>query len=203
MEIRRSGNFGIIDTGTDKGLISFSIGGRGKGWEPSSIQLNRRGSFFSRKISVNGTFIVPMGDNNDMPGEVMRLLDKFYAGEGIMGKIAGLQWGEGPRLYEDAIDEENNRFYRRWKLDPEITADLESWDYTTVLHRSLVDLTHMQGFWYGWNIFPTRRPVWYILPTVRMNRRKCLWATFLILIRLILTVTRSLIRPTRSNIRFP
>ena len=63
-----------------------------------------------------------------------------------MGKIAGLQWGEGPRLYEDAIDEENNRFYRRWKLDPEITADLESWDYTTVLHRSLVDLTHMQGF---------------------------------------------------------
>ena len=81
-----------------------------------------------------------------MPGEVMRLLDKFYAGEGIMGKIAGLQWGEGPRLYEDAIDEENNRFYRRWKLDPEITADLESWDYTTVLHRSLVDLTHMQGF---------------------------------------------------------
>ncbi len=146
MEIRRSGNFGIIDTGSDKGLISFSIGGRGKGWEPSSIQLNRRGAFFSRKISVNGTFIVPMGDNNDMPGEVMRLLDKFYAGEGIMGKIAGLQWGEGPRLYEDAIDEENNRFYRRWKLDPEITADLESWDYTTVLHRSLVDLTHMQGF---------------------------------------------------------
>ena len=130
MEIRRSGNFGIIDTGTDKGLISFSIGGRGKGWEPSSIQLNRRGAFFSRKISVNGTFIVPMGDNNDMPGEVMRLLDKFYAGEGIMGKIAGLQWGEGPRLYEDAIDEDNNRFYRRWKLDPEITADLEPWDYT-------------------------------------------------------------------------
>ena len=71
MEIRRSGNFGIIDTGSDKGLISFSIGGRGKGWEPSGILLNRRGAFFSRKISVNGTFIVPMGDNNDMPGEVM------------------------------------------------------------------------------------------------------------------------------------
>lgn len=49
MEIRRSGNFGIIDTGTDKGLISFSIGGRGKGWEPSSIQLNRRGAFFRER----------------------------------------------------------------------------------------------------------------------------------------------------------
>lgn len=146
MDIRRSGNFGIIDTGSDKGLVSFSIGGRGKGWEPSSIQLNRRGTFFNRKISVNGTFIIPMGDNNDMPGEVMRLLDRFYAGEGIMGKIAGLQWGEGPRFYEDAIDEENNRFYRRWVLDPKIAADLESWDYMTVLHRALVDLTHMQGF---------------------------------------------------------
>jgi hypothetical protein len=49
MEIRRSGNFGIIDTGTDKGLISFSIGGRGKGWEPSSIQLNRRGLSFRER----------------------------------------------------------------------------------------------------------------------------------------------------------
>ena len=36
------------------------------------------------------------------------------------------------------------------------------------------------GVWYGWNIFPTRRPAWYILPTARMNRRKYLWATFLI-----------------------
>ena len=96
MEIRRSGNFGIIDTGTDKGLISFSIGGRGKGWEPFQHPVKPAGGFFSRKISVNGTFIVPMGDNNDMPGEVMRLLDKFYAGEGIMGKIAGLQWGRRP-----------------------------------------------------------------------------------------------------------
>lgn len=101
MEIRRSGNFGIIDTGTDKGLISFSIGGRGKGWEPSSIQLNRRGAFFSRGKDQRKRYLYrPMGDNNDIPGEVMRLLDKFYAGEGIMGKIAGLQWGEGPRLYE-------------------------------------------------------------------------------------------------------
>lgn len=154
-----------------------------------------------------------------MPGEVMRLLDKFYAGEGIMGKIAGLQWGEGPRLYEDAIDEDNNRFYRRWKLDPEITTDLESWDYTTVLHRSLVDLTHMQGFFIKFvrnraprvgnpgrlvrlEHIPYQKARLVYPPTARMNRRKYLWETFLILIRLILTVTRSLIRPTRSNIRF-
>lgn len=146
MNIRRSGNFGIIDTGTDKGLISFSMGGRGKGWEPSHIQLGGRSPFFSKKMSVNGTFIIPMGENNDMPGDIMRLLDKFYAGEGILGKITGLQWGEGPRLYEDAIDEDNNKFYRRWKLDPEISEELEAWDHVIFLHRCLVDLTHMQGF---------------------------------------------------------
>lgn len=146
MKIRRSGNFGIIDTQTDKGLISFSIGGTGRGWSPSSIMLTGRGTYFQRKLSVNGVDIVPMGDNNDLPGDVMRLLDKFYAGEGIMGKIAGLQWGEGPRLYEDSIDEAQNMFYRRWVLDEEVTRELESWDYTTFLHRCLVDLTHMQGF---------------------------------------------------------
>lgn len=146
MKIRRSGNFGIIDTQTDKGLISFSIGGTGRGWSPSSIMLTGRGTYFQRKLSVNGVDIVPMGDNNDLPGDVMRLLDKFYAGEGIMGKIAGLQWGEGPRLYEDSIDEAQNMFYRRWVLDEEVTRELEGWDYTTFLHRCLVDLTHMQGF---------------------------------------------------------
>ena len=103
MEVRRSGNFGFVDPGNGS-LYSFDISGRGKGWEPSSIMLNHnRNTCFTRKMSVAGYDIVPMGDNNDMPGEVMRLLDRFYAGEGILGKIAGLQWGDGPRFYEDII----------------------------------------------------------------------------------------------------
>jgi hypothetical protein len=143
MDIRRVGNYGIIDTGNN--FYSFSIGAMGKGWTPSSIQLNR-GVWFSKRISVNGTFIIPMGMNNDLPGETMRLLDHFYAGEGIMGKITGLQWGEGPRFYEDAIDSTNNKFYRKWILDNIISSDMEAWDYFTFVHRCLVDLTHMQGF---------------------------------------------------------
>lgn len=112
MEVRRSGNFGFVDPGNGS-LYSFDISGRGKGWEPSSIMLNHnRNTCFTRKMSVAGYDIVPMGDNNDMPGEVMRLLDRFYAGKGILGKIAGLQWGDGPRFYEDAIDDTDNRFYK-------------------------------------------------------------------------------------------
>lgn len=146
MEVRRSGNFGFVDPGNGS-LYSFDISGRGKGWEPSSIMLSHnRNTCFTRKMSVAGYDIVPMGDNNDMPGEVMRLLDRFYAGEGILGKIAGLQWGDGPRFYEDAIDDTDNRFYKKWVLAPDIESDMSSWDYRICMHRCLVDLTHMQGF---------------------------------------------------------
>jgi hypothetical protein len=146
MEIRRVGNFGLINPGNGQ-LYSFDISGKGKGWEPSSIMLGgSSGTCFTKKIRVGGIDIVPMGDNNDLPGEVQRLLDRFYAGEGIMGKIAGLQWGDGPRFYNDAIDRENNRFYKEWTLDQPIEDDLSRWDYRIFMYRCLVDLVHMQGF---------------------------------------------------------
>ena len=122
MEIRRSGNFGIIDTG--EGLYSFQMGAKGKGWEPSSIMLTPNHWTTRRKMSVNGKYIIPKGAHNDLPQQVARLLDRFYAGEGIMGKITGLQWGEGPRLYEDAVDAESNKFFRRWVVDDKILAEL-------------------------------------------------------------------------------
>lgn len=142
MEIRRTGNFGIIDTGEGQ-MYSFALG---KGWSPSSINFSRPDSWLTKKIRVNGVDIVPMGANNDLPGDVQRLLDNFYAGEGILGKIQGLQWGEGPRLYVDDIDHENNIFYRRWIIDKKIQAALDRWDHKEKMFRCLVDLTHMQGF---------------------------------------------------------
>lgn len=146
MKITRSGNFGFINADNGQ-MYSFDISGKASGWEPSSLMLTPGGNTsFYKKMTVAGVDIVPMGHNNDLPGEVQRLLDRFYAGEGIMGKIAGLQWGDGPRLYTDAIDEESNRFYKRWTIDRRIEDALEEWDYKTFMHRCLVDLVHMQGF---------------------------------------------------------
>lgn len=142
MNIRRSGNFGFIDTGS--AVYSFSMG---RGWEPSSLILSPSGWDRRSRMSINGKWVVPMGADNDLPGTVARLLDNFYAGEGIMGKIAGLQWGDGPRFFEDAVDEDTNRYYRRWLVDEALAAELESWDWRRFLHRCLVDLTHMQGFY--------------------------------------------------------
>lgn len=149
MKIARSGNFGIIDTGS--GIYTFRMGAARQGWPsaPGTAPAGFAGglsAYTRRRISCCGKYIIPMGDNNDLPQQVARLLDRFYAGEGIMGKIAGLQWGEGPRLYVDAVDQQQNRFYRQWTVDDDIQRELEAWQWQTFLHHCLVDLTHMQGF---------------------------------------------------------
>ena len=121
---------------------------KGRGFTPSTFML-RGGSIASfgyKYMNVNGTPIIPFGRDNDLPNRVCMLLEKFYAGEGIMGKKAGLQWGEGPRLYRDAVDA-NNIFYRAWAVDDRITADLKATDYLTQMHRCLIDLCHLEGFW--------------------------------------------------------
>ena len=146
--IRRVGNFGFVDNGAGE-IYSFSINSRSAGgWTPSTFH-SRGGysSFTNRYITINGTNIIPYGEDNDLPGKVGDLLENFYAGEGIMGKKAGLQWGEGPRLYRDAVDPDSNLFYRAWTVDPRIEAELKQTDYLTQLHRCLIDLVHLEGFW--------------------------------------------------------
>lgn len=144
--IRRLGNFGFVDNGAGE-IYTFSTGSSG-GWTPSTYML--RGSSISsfgyKSMNVCGVPIIPYGDDNDLPGKVRDLLENFYAGEGIMGKKAGLQWGEGPRLYRDAVDS-NNIFYRAWTVDKEISNELKKTDYLTQLHRCLIDLVHLEGFW--------------------------------------------------------
>lgn len=144
--IRRIGNFGFVDNGAGE-VYSFSMNAKGGGWSPSSYMLRGATASFGYKyINVNGVPVIPYGNDNDLPGKVRNLLENFYAGEGIMGKKAGLQWGEGPRLYRDAVDA-SNIFYRAWAVDDVITADLKASDYLTQMHRCLIDLVHLEGFW--------------------------------------------------------
>lgn len=144
--LRRSGNFGFVDNGAGE-IYTFSLNSSRKGWAPSSFMLRgAAGSFGYKYINVNGVPVIPFGHDNDMPGRVCQLLEKFYAGEGIMGKKAGLQWGEGPRLYRDAVDS-NNIFYRQWTIDKAVSASLKSTDHVTQMHRCLIDLCHLEGFW--------------------------------------------------------
>lgn len=145
--IRRFGNFGFV-TGEGGEIYSFKAGTASKTpWSPATYVL--RGSRIGAGLdyeTVNGVPIIPYGPDNDLPGHVKRLLENFYAGEGIMGKKVGLQWGEGPRLYRDAVDV-NNVFYRAWTVDPAIGRSLKDADVNDQMLRCLVDLCHLEGFW--------------------------------------------------------
>lgn len=142
--IRRSGNFGFIDTG-DK-VMTFNLNAR-QTWAPSSIMLS--GGYFSGYDyrSVNGVNIIPYGADDDLPGYVDRVLGKFYAGEGIMAKKVGLQWGEGPRLFRPEVTDGGERFFRAWCVDKAVEASLQGVSHFEQMHRCLVDLAHTGGFW--------------------------------------------------------
>lgn len=145
MLIRRAGNFGFIDAG-DGSVYSFSMGGRSLGSLTSASYIagaDRPNSY----ISVNGIRVIPYGDDNDLPGYVCRTLEKFYAGEGIMCKKIGLQWGEGPRLYRDAVGDDGMTPYRQWVVDEKALSVLKATEWIRQIHRCLVDLSHLEGFW--------------------------------------------------------
>lgn len=143
--VHRFGNFGIVDDGAGH-LMTFNLNARSNGWSPSSFML-QGGAFGDVKYrTIYGVRVIPYGPDNDLPGYVERVLSKFYAGEGIMGKKVGLQWGEGPRLYREAVDE-NGKPFRQWELDPKITERLQGSGYRAEMLKCLVDLMHLEGYW--------------------------------------------------------
>ncbi|MDE5643270.1 MAG: hypothetical protein K2I56_07225 [Muribaculaceae bacterium] len=145
--IRRSGNFGFIDNGSGA-LMSFNMNARGAalGWTPASF-MAVGGCALNRYVNVLGVPVIPYGRDNDLPGYVERLMSKFYAGEGIMGKKTGLQWGEGPQLYTLEQDPSTGRLSRQWGVGAEIMAALEAFGFRRQMLRCLVDLVHLEGFW--------------------------------------------------------
>lgn len=143
--IRRRGNCGVVELHNGE-MATFSIGGSFGHANYSQIS---GASHIVKQINVSGYSIVPMGSDNNMPGKVMALLDGFYAGEGILGKIQGLQWGQGPELFKKTFAA--NEITRDWTETPEskdIKAWLSSWNYKEFLMRCMIDLSHMQGFFY-------------------------------------------------------
>ena len=146
MIVRRSGNIGFVEASNGQ-LFGFST--EGKGWDTPPPSFTT-GMLTQRKIMVNGYNIIPMGDNNALPNKVAQLLDNFYAGEGILGKIQGLQYGQGPKLYKEEVVD--NKIVRSW-INPtkQEKAFFDRSDIERTSLKCLTDLTHMQGFfWRGY-----------------------------------------------------
>lgn len=145
-EIRRIGNFGIANT--NHGLISFSVGATFSGFENAAMyNFTIPNSWQDQRMQVGEYQIIPLGYNNDLPLEIQRILDESYSGEGILGKIQGLQWGEGPRQYEEVYTPEGE-IIRKWVYDQEVADFLESFDAESEILKCHIDLTHGLGFFY-------------------------------------------------------
>lgn len=143
--IRRCGNFGFVDDGAGR-VASFNLNARG-GRHPGSVMLAGGVAPADRYHVVGGVKIIPYGHDNNLPGYIESILDRFYMGEGIMGKKIGLQWGSGPELYLPVTDSGNGHPGRVWTPDSRIMSALESFDFRSQMHACLVDLAHLDGFW--------------------------------------------------------
>jgi hypothetical protein len=145
-EIRRIGNFGVANT--NAGLMSFSVGATFQGFEGAAMyNFTVPNSWYDQRMQIGGYEIIPLGYNNDLPLEIQRILDESYSGEGILGKIQGLQWGEGPRQYEEVYTPEGD-IVMKWVKDQEVADWLDSFDGINEILKCHIDLTHGLGFFY-------------------------------------------------------
>lgn len=144
--IRRIGNWGIADT--SHGLVSFSVGSAFTGFDGvSSYNFGLPSQWQNQYMQIGKYQIVPMGLNNSLPNELQQLFDELYHGEGLLAKIQGLQWGEGPELYEKVYNDDG-AIIKKFKSDPEVFSWLKSWKYDETLLRMHTDLVHGLGFFY-------------------------------------------------------
>lgn len=143
--LRRAGNFGIVET--RHGLMSFSIGQSFSAFEGNGVyRFGAPDDWNNRYVSVGGYHLIPMGLNNNLPLEIQRVLDESYIGEGILGKIQGLQWGEGPRLYTEEETEDGD-LVRKWKTDKEVMDWLDSFNGIETMLKTHTDLVHGLGYY--------------------------------------------------------
>jgi hypothetical protein len=95
-------------------------------------------------VIYGGVKMVPYGYNNNMPAKMRELLEKNNLGPGILSRKLGLQYGQGPYLYQLSL--ENNEINKTWIEDKEIQAWLDSWDYKQYVRDALIEFNHGNGF---------------------------------------------------------
>ncbi|PWN67604.1 hypothetical protein [Chryseobacterium oncorhynchi] len=115
--------------------------------------------FSSRPFSsVNGQWnVFPYGENNELPVQIRNIVYSNSISPGILNKKTGLNWGKGPKLYEEKFDEQGV-LYRQYQNDDEIQSWLDTWDYETYLAKCATDFSHIESFFTkvvqnkGWRI---------------------------------------------------
>ena len=110
-------------------------------WSPLDVFSNR--PFVSRYGDWN---VFPYGEGNNLPLIIRNIVYSNSIAPGIISRKTGLNWGKGPKLYEEKFDEEGV-LWRHYQDDPEIQAWLDSWDYEKYLMKCATDFSHIESFY--------------------------------------------------------
>ena len=95
-------------------------------------------------VIFGGVKMVPFGANNNMPAEMRDLLERNNLGPGILSRKLGLQYGQGPYLYQ--LELKDNEINKTWVEDKEIQDWLDNWDYRQYVRDALIEFNHGNGF---------------------------------------------------------
>jgi len=144
--IRRVGNWGIADT--RHGLVSLSVGATFNAFDGvSTYNFGLPTQWQNQCMQIGNYKIVPNGLNNALPNELQQLFDELYNGEGLLAKIQGLQWGEGPELYSKKYNADGT-ISKIFQSDKDVTPWLKSWKADEELLKMHTDLVHGLGYFY-------------------------------------------------------
>lgn len=125
-----------------------------------SMSHGRDDAHFSQLFSANNSWeldpsivmgkkIVSYGHNNDLPVVIRRVMDNSNIGPGILERKIGLQYGDGPYLYREEIDDENNKI-RVPVRNAEIETWLKSWDSDRYIEIMTTEFIHLKGYYTRW-----------------------------------------------------
>lgn len=96
-------------------------------------------------MQVHGDWkVFPYGENNDLPLQIRNIVYSNSIAPGILNKKTGMNWGKGPKLYEEKFDEDGT-LTRVYKTDPEIQRWLDTWDYENYIARCTTDFSHIES----------------------------------------------------------
>lgn len=125
--------------------------------------------------AVHGDWkVFPYGENNELPIQIRNIVYSNSISPGILNKKTGMNWGKGPKLYEEKFDEKG-KLYREYKNDAEVQAWLDTWDYEGYLAKAATDFSHVESFFTkvvqnrGWRI--GRAPKIKKLEHISMDRK--------------------------------
>ena len=108
--------------------------------------------------------VFPYGENNSLPLLIRNIVYSNSIAPGILNKKTQLNWGQGPKLYEEKF--EQGVLVREYRDDKEVQQWLDSWDYEGYLMRCITDFSHIESCYT--KIIPTKG--WRIGQALRVAR---------------------------------